>query len=109
MAGENKGLNAELVLSKLNDLKRSQENIVKEMTSNFKEINNTLSDFKTTMKEVKEIKDWKKEVSDVWSPINMKDAEKEIYIQKGKWSIVYGVIVAINVIWIVVVSALKFL
>jgi len=107
MSDSNKNINAELIMTRLDDLKESQEKIVNEMSNNFKEINNTLSDFKTTIKEVKEIKDWKKEVLDVWSPVNMKEAEKEVYIQKGKWSIVYGVIVAINVVWIVVVAALK--
>ena len=107
MSDSNKNINAELIMTRLDDLKESQEKIVNEMSNNFKKINNTLSDFKTTIKEVKEIKDWKKEVLDVWSPVNMKEAEKEVYIQKGKWSIVYGVIVAINVVWIVVVAALK--
>lgn len=109
MLDSNKNINAELIMTRLDDLKESQEKIVTEMSNNFKEINTTLSDFKTTIKEVKEIKDWKKEVLDVWSPVNMKEAEKEVYIQKGKWSIVYGVIVAINVVWIVFVAALKLL
>ena len=109
MSDSNKNINAELIMTRLDDLKESQEKIVTEMSNNFKEINTTLSDFKTTIKEVKEIKDWKKEVLDVWSPVNMKEAEKEVYIQKGKWSIVYGVIVAINVVWIVFVAALKLL
>lgn len=102
-----KEFNSDLVLSRLDDLKLSQDKIVSEMNANFKEINNTLSDFKTTIKEVKEIKDWKKEVYDVWSPTNMSKAEKEIYIQKGKWSVVYGVIIATQVLWAIIITLLK--
>lgn len=60
MAESNKNINAELIMSRLDDLKTSQENIVKVMNANFKEINNTLADCKTTIKDVQEIKEWKK-------------------------------------------------
>ena len=34
----------------------------------------------------------------------MEDAQKEIYLQKQKWATVYGIIVAIQVLWAVVIA-----
>jgi phage/plasmid-associated DNA primase len=99
-----KEFNGDLVLARLNDLKQSQEKIVSEMTSNFKEINNTLADFKTTISDVKEIKSWKKEVTDVWSPKNMELAEKEIYDQKNRWSKAIGILIAVEFVVGVAIS-----
>ena len=44
---------------------------------------------------------------EVWSPKNMAEAREEIYIQKSKWATVYGVILAIQVVWILILAYLK--
>jgi phage/plasmid-associated DNA primase len=93
-----KEFNGDLVIARLDDLKQSQEKIVSEMTSNFKEINNTLADFKTTISDVKEIKSWKKEVTDVWSPPQMKEVKDEVYEHKNKWSKVVGIVIAAEIV-----------
>lgn len=91
-----------LVLKELNRLNEGQENLRKEMDERFQEINTTLADFKNTIKDVKELKEWKDKVTDVWSPPQMKESKDEVYNQKHKWSIVIGVGVAVQIVWAIV-------
>jgi hypothetical protein len=59
---------------------------------------------KMAEEEVRSLKEWKKEVSEVWSASNMEDAHKEIYLQKQKWSTVYGIIISIQVLWGIIIA-----
>ena len=65
------------------------------------EIKEDLSELKTARHVIKEHKEWKKDVTDVWSPPQMKESKDEIYVQKNKWAVGYGVFVAVQVIWII--------
>jgi hypothetical protein len=90
-----------LVLAQLEQLTLGQENLREDMDKRFKEINETLSDFKTTEKEVQELKEFKDKVTEIWSPTQMKDAKQELYEQKSKWQLVVGIGIAVQVGWII--------
>jgi hypothetical protein len=88
-----------LVLSKLETLTDGQDKLRRDMDDRFREINDTLTKFKSTESEVKELKEWKNAVTEVWSPTQMKEAKDELYTQKSKWAIVVGVGLAVQVVW----------
>lgn len=91
-----------LVLAQLESLSEGQEKLRIDMDERFKEMNEKIGDLKSTADSVKEIKEWKKEVTETWSPTQMKEAKKELYEQKSKWTTVVGIGVAVQVIWIIV-------
>lgn len=92
-----------LVLAQLEQLTTGQERLRADMDKRFKEINETLSDFKNTEREVNELKEFKEKVNEVWSPSQMKEAKDELYHQKSKWQLVVGVGIAVQVLWVIIV------
>ncbi len=102
----------ELILKLLNEnsqnIKQLKKDINRELSDLKSELHNECSDVKeqiSTLKAAKQIvldqKIWKDKVNDVWSPPQMKESKDEIYIQKNKWAVGYGVFVAVQVIWII--------
>lgn len=94
---------ANSILEKLKDLHQCN----KETRKSLEELKFAVEKLKINQEEIKEIREWKKEVSEVWSASNMDDAQKEIYSQKAKWSIVYGVIIALQVMWAAIIAYLN--
>jgi hypothetical protein len=94
---------AHTILSKLEELHADN----KETKKAIDEIRLAIVKLEINKEEVTTLREWKKEVVDIWSPIHMEAAQKEVYIQKGKWTMVYGIMIAINVGWIVVMALLK--
>tara|TARA_R100000951_G_scaffold116609_1_gene129331 strand:- start:4677 stop:5015 length:339 start_codon:yes stop_codon:yes gene_type:complete len=88
------------VLEKLKDLHQCN----RETRKSIDDLRLAVEKLKINGEEVKALKEWKKSVSEVWSASNMEEAHKEIYSQKQKWSTVYGVIVAIQVLWAVIIA-----
>lgn len=88
------------ILQKLKDLHECN----KETKSSIDELKFAVEKLKMNGEEVKALKEWKRKVSEVWSASNMEEAQKEIYVQKQKWSTVYGIIIAIQVLWAVVIA-----
>jgi len=106
MTGEVKdgwGEYAHTILSKLEELHADN----KETKKAIDEIKLAIVKLEINKEEVNNIREWKKDVSNVWSPSHMEEAYKEIYSQKNKWTMAYGVIAAINVAWVVVMTLLK--
>ena len=94
---------ANTILDKINDLHKDH----KETTKAISELTLAVEKLKINQEQVTALKQWKKEVTETWSSTQMKEAKDEIYVQKAKWSIVYGVIIAVNVIWAVIFAFLK--
>ena len=92
-----------LILEKLRQL----HDCNKETRKSIDELKFAVEKLKINGEEVKALKEWKKEVSEIWSASNMDEAQKEIYIQKQKWSTVYSIIIAIQVVWGVIVAYLN--
>lgn len=91
-----------LVLTQLERLEQGQEKLRRDMDDRFKEIFDTLNNFKNTENEVKELKKWKESVIDVWSITQMKEVKDEVYDQKNTWQKVVGVGVAIQILWVII-------
>ncbi len=94
---------AHSILDKLKELHSDN----KKTRESIDEIKIAIAKLEINSEEVKALREWKKDVSEIWSAKNMEEAQKEIYIQKGKWSVVYGVIIAINVAWILITAYWK--
>lgn len=94
---------ANSILSKLSELHQDSQ----ETRKSIDDLKLAVEKLKINQETVIKINDWKDNVMEVWSPKNMAEARKEIYIQKSKWSTVYGVILAIQVIWLIIISYLK--
>jgi len=90
-----------LVLNELKRLNDGQDQLRTDMDQKFKEINDTLNQFKSTEKDVAELKEWKDKVTEVWSVTQMKEGKDEIYIQKNRWLVVIGVGIAVQILWII--------
>jgi hypothetical protein len=95
---------AKSILDKLKELHIDN----KETKRSLEELKLAVEKLKINADEVDNLREWKKDVSEVWSARNMEEAQKEIYVQKGKWSTVYGVILAINVAWVLLLAYLNF-
>lgn len=87
-----------LVLKELERLNAGQDDIKKDLDKKFTELNQKISEFKNTEREVEELKKWKESVMEVWSVSQMKQGKDEIYSQKNQWQKVIGIIIAIQVI-----------
>ena len=87
-----------LVLKELERLNEGQDQIRKDMDHKFNELNLRMTEFKSTEKDVEELKEWKGKISEVWSPTQMRQSKNEVYDQKNRWSRVVGIMAAVQVI-----------
>lgn len=87
-----------LVLKELERLNAGQEEIKRDLDRKFLELNQKMSDFKNTEKDVDDLKKWKESVVEVWSVTQMQQGKDEIYRQKNQWQKVIGIVIAIQVI-----------
>lgn len=88
---------SKLVLRELERLNDNYERMREDIDTRFKEMNNSLSDFKNTEKIVFDQKTWIEKVNDVWSPVQMKEAKDELYSQKNKWVATVAIITFIQI------------
>jgi len=86
---------AHTILNKLEELHADN----KETKKAIDEIKLAIVKLEINKEEVVSLKEWKNQVADVWSPSHMATAQKEIYAQKAKWAVGYGVFIAAQVIW----------
>jgi hypothetical protein len=98
---------SKLVLRELERLNDNYERMREDIDSRFKEMNNSLSDFKNTEKIVFDQKAWIEKVNDVWSPVQMKEAKDELYNQKNKWVATVAIITFIEIAFGILVLFLK--
>ena len=88
---------SKLVLTELERLVEGQVKMRSDFEAQFKEINNKLSEHKNVERMANEHKTWSEKVTDVWSPIQMKEAKDEIYKQKGRWQATLAILVFLQV------------
>ena len=94
---------ANSILEKLKELHADN----KETKKSIDELKLAVEKLKISSEEVDNLREWKRDVCEVWSASNMEEAQKEIYIQKGKWATVYGVILAVQVAWVLIIAYLN--
>lgn len=87
-----------LVLNELQRLNEGQEAMKKDLDAKFTELNLKISEFNSLEREVNELKEWKKNVIEVWSVSQMKQSKDEIYKQKGYYQKVIGVIITVQIL-----------
>ena len=93
-----------LVLKELERLNQGQDQLRKDLDDKFNELNQKMTEFKNTEKEVEYLNIWKNKVTEVWSVTQMKESKDEIYDQKNKWLKVIGGVVALQVIFTLIMA-----
>lgn len=93
-----------LVLKELERLNEGQDKLREDFDKKFAELNEKMTEFKSTEKEVQDLKDWREKVTEVWSPSQMKQSKDELYDQKNKWSRVVGIIITIQILFTLFVA-----
>lgn len=93
-----------LVLKELERLNDGQDKLKDEIDKKFQELNEKMTEFKSTEKEVDELKEWKENVQEVWSASQMKSAKDEIYKQKNQWAKVAGIIIVVQIIMSLIIA-----
>ncbi len=95
----------------LADLKSSINKEMNEMKDGFSdkldELKDEIHELKSAKHIIKEHTSWKKDVTDVWSPPQMKESKDEIYRQKTLWVRVTGIIVGVQAIISILVLLFK--
>lgn len=89
---------SKLVLKELERLSETTEKMRTDMDSRFSELNNKLTEFKTTESKVTGLGEWKEKVNDVWSPTQMKEAKDELYRQKTRWAATIAILTFIQIV-----------
>ena len=87
-----------LVLKELERLNAGQDDLKKDLDTKFNELNQKMTEFKTTEKDVEDLKAWKEKVTEVWSTTQMKQSKDEVYNQKNTLTKYGGIILAVSVI-----------
>ena len=85
MAEETWGEYSKLVLKELERLNDNYDTLKESMDNRFNELNQKLTEFKNVEGKVDNHEKWIKDVMDVWSVPQMKEAKDEIYKQKNRW------------------------
>lgn len=93
-----------LVLKELERLNEGQDKLRQDFDKKFAELNEKMSEFKGTEKDVDDLKRWREKVTEVWSPSQMKQSKDEVYDQKNKWSKVVGIIITIQILFTLFVA-----
>jgi len=93
-----------LVLAELQRLNQGQDDMKKDLDAKFLELNNKISAFNTLEKDIEELKNWKKDVIEVWSSTQMKQAKDEIYQQKGYYQRVIGIVIAVQIVFTILMA-----
>ena len=93
-----------LVLNELERLNENHERMREDMTERFEDISRSLTEFKSTERQVNEQKIWIEKVNDVWSPAQMKEAKDELYRQKNKWIAAIAIVSVIEILLTIILA-----
>jgi hypothetical protein len=83
--------------------------LLKEQGKDISDIKEDIAELKTARHVIKEHKEWKREVTDVWSPPQMKEVKDEVYVQKSQWSKTIGILIGVEVVVGVVIGIVMFI
>ena len=87
-----------LILDELRGNRESVDSLRRDMDAKLEGIREDISELKTTEREIAKLAKWQSQVTETWSPRQMKEAKDELYSQKNKWEKAVGVIAVIQVI-----------
>jgi hypothetical protein len=97
----------ELILDLLERNSNEIKDFKKDISKQLNDLQKDVTELNQSRHVIKEHKDWKKEVTDVWSPKNMETAHKEIYIQKSAWSKTIGILIGVELVVGIIIFFLK--
>ena len=89
-----------LVLNKLDEL----HNDYKDIKRSLDVINERLTKLESSQKDTEELQQWQKNVTDAWSPTQMKEAKDELYKQKEKWTGAWFIFIGMQMAWAAIVA-----
>jgi SMC interacting uncharacterized protein involved in chromosome segregation len=89
---------SKLVLKELDRMNNNYESLRDHIEEKFKDINEKLSDVKSTEKTVQEFKVWQDKINEVWSTTQMKEAKDEIYKQKNRWTATIAILIFVQIL-----------
>jgi len=88
----------QLILAELKSNRESVDSLRKDIDTKLEGIKNDIQKVHTTERELLELKKWKEDVTETWSPRQMKEAKDELYEQKNRWSKAVGVLAVIQLL-----------
>lgn len=95
---------SKLVLKELERLNENHEKMRSDFDSRLNEMNLKLNDVKGIEKSVNQNSEWIQRVTDIWSPIQMKEAKDELYRQKNRWVAAIAIMSFIQILVGIIIS-----
>lgn len=93
-----------LVLKELERLNENYESLREDFDDRFRDIDTKLTGIQGYEKEINDLKAWQKQVNEVWSVTQQKEAKDEVYKQKGRWIAAVAILTFIQILFGVLVS-----
>ena len=89
----------QLILTELKSNREAVDSLRKDIDAKLESLRVDIQKVHSTEKELLEIKRWKESINETWSPRQMQEAKDEIYNQKNKWTMGYGIFISAQIIW----------
>jgi ElaB/YqjD/DUF883 family membrane-anchored ribosome-binding protein len=81
--------------------------LLKEQGKDISDIKEDIAQLKTAKHVVKDYKEWRGKVDDVWSPPQMLETKREVYIQKEQWTKTIGILIGVELVVGIILFFLK--
>lgn len=88
----------QLVISELRSNRADIADLRKDIDAKLDSIKKDIAEVKTTERDIAKLSKWQAEVTETWSPRQMKEAKDEIYEQKNRWSKAVGVLAVLQLV-----------
>ena len=88
----------QLILAELKSNREAVDSLRKDIDLKLDAIKKDLVEVKTTERDIAKLAKWQAEVTETWSPRQMKEAKDEIYEQKNRWSKAVGVLAVLQLV-----------
>ena len=88
----------QLILAELKGNREAVDTLRRDIDTKLDAIKNDLAEVKTTEKDIAKLTKWQMDVTETWSPRQMKEAKDEIYEQKNRWSKAVGVLAVLQLV-----------
>ena len=88
----------QLILNELKSNREAVDSLRRDIDLKLDGIKKDLADVKSTEKEITKLAKWQADVTETWSPRQMKEAKDEIYEQKNRWSKAVGVLAVLQLV-----------
>ena len=94
----------QLILTELKSNREAVDSLRRDMDTKLDAIKKDIAEVKTTERDIAKLAKWQSEVTETWSPRQMKEAKDEIYSQKNKWEKAVGIITVLQIIIAAILS-----